>query len=127
MPLAQSLAGAHPNVLGHRPDPPGGPMPVACALVHQTMSAPVKHALAAIVVLAAFVPAFPAFPAADDTVVRPIHRVDPEFPRWAFRAGVNHGIVSARLTVDADGRVTAVEIVHAEPQHLFDQAVAQAL
>ncbi len=102
-------------------------MPVSCALVHQTMSAPVKHALAAIVVLAAFVPAFPAFPAADDTVVRPIHRVDPEFPRWAFRAGVNHGIVSARLTVDADGRVTAVEIVNAEPKHLFDEAVARAL
>ena len=86
-----------------------------------------KNVLAAIVVLAAFVPAFPAFPAADDGAVRPTHRVDPEFPRWAFRAGVNHGIVSARVTVDADGRVTSVEIINAEPKRLFDEAVVQAL
>jgi protein TonB len=86
-----------------------------------------KHALAAIVLVAAFAPAFPAFPAPDSAAVRPIHRVDPEFPRWAFRAGVNRGIVSARVTVDADGRVTTVEIVNAEPKRLFDEAVVQAL
>ena len=86
-----------------------------------------RNALAAIVVLAAFAPAFPAFSAADNATVRPVHRIDPEFPRWAFRAGVNRGVVSARVTVDADGRVTAVEIVNAEPKRLFDEAVVQAL
>jgi len=86
-----------------------------------------KQALAALVVTAAFVPAFPAYPAADTDSVRPIHRVEPEFPRWAHRAGAERGTVNARLTLDADGRVTDVQIMSAEPKRVFDSAVIQAL
>ncbi|MBC8023115.1 MAG: energy transducer TonB [Burkholderiales bacterium] len=57
----------------------------------------------------------------------PNHRVDPEFPRLALKTGVERGLVTARLTLDADGKVTQVDIVQAEPRRIFDQAVLQAL
>jgi len=86
-----------------------------------------KFAVAALFALAAIAPANSALAATDDAVARPVHRVEPQFPRWAFRAGADHGVVIARLTVDADGTVTHVEIVKAEPQRLFDEAVVKAL
>jgi protein TonB len=57
----------------------------------------------------------------------PIHRVDPEFPGEAVRAGAQRGRVTARLTLDASGKVTHVEIVDALPRRLFDRAVLEAL
>ena len=86
-----------------------------------------KQVLTALIVIAAFAPAFPAFPAAESGSVRPIERVDPEFPRSAIRAGAQRGIVTARLTLDGNGRVDAVEIVSADPKGLFDGAVVEAL
>ena len=86
-----------------------------------------KHVLTALVVIAAFAPAFPAFPAAESGSVRPVQRVDPEFPRSAIRAGAQRGNVTARLTLDADGSVASVEIVSSDPKDLFDGAVVEAL
>ena len=86
-----------------------------------------KRTIAGVAVLAAVFCALPALAATDDASVRPLHRVDPEFPRFAFRSGVSHGVVSARVTLDAGGRVTAVEVVKAEPKRDFDEAVVQAL
>jgi protein TonB len=57
----------------------------------------------------------------------PNHRVDPEFPRSALKAGTERGTVTARMTLDSDGNVTQVDIVQAEPRRIFDQAVMQAL
>jgi len=57
----------------------------------------------------------------------PIHRVDPEFPGEAVRAGAQRGRVTARMTLDASGKVTNVEIVDALPRRLFDRAVLKAL
>ena len=59
--------------------------------------------------------------------VEPSHRVEPEFPRAALRAGAERGVVTARMTLDAEGKVTQVDIVQSEPRRLFDQAVTQAL
>jgi len=57
----------------------------------------------------------------------PVTREVPDFPREAVNAGVAQGSVRARLTVDAAGRVTAVDIVDAQPRRVFDRAVMRTL
>ncbi|MGE5615773.1 MAG: TonB family protein [Bacillota bacterium] len=59
--------------------------------------------------------------------LRPVYKVDPEFPSEAARAGAVRGKVVARMTLDASGKVTNVEIVDALPRRLFDHAVQRAL
>jgi periplasmic protein TonB len=53
-----------------------------------------------------------------------ISRVEPAFPRTAE---VDRGTVRARLTVNATGAVTNVEIVEANPPRVFDRNVRAAL
>jgi periplasmic protein TonB len=53
-----------------------------------------------------------------------ISRVEPAFPR---AAEVDRGTVRARLTVNATGAVTNVEIVEATPPRVFDRNVRSAL
>jgi len=57
----------------------------------------------------------------------PVSRVDPEFPREAISAGADSGKVKARMTIDASGEVTRVEIIEANPRRLFDRAVVKTL
>ncbi|MFZ3322762.1 MAG: energy transducer TonB [Usitatibacter sp.] len=57
----------------------------------------------------------------------PVSRVDPEFPREAISAGADTGKVKARMTIDATGEVTRVEIIEANPRRLFDRAVVKTL
>jgi protein TonB len=73
--------------------------------------------------------AAPAPPNTSTTAAIPklISRVDPDFPREAMQAGVDQGIVKARMTLDAAGGVTRVEIVDANPRRVFDRAVTRAL
>ncbi len=59
--------------------------------------------------------------------IAPNHRVEPEFPRSALKAGSERGVVTARMTLDSGGNVTQVDIVKADPRRIFDQAVMQAL
>jgi TonB family protein len=66
-------------------------------------------------------------PAAPSSVARLVTRVDPEFPREATLAGADRGSVKARLTIDAAGNVTQVEVVEAIPRRIFDRAVVRAL
>jgi protein TonB len=56
-----------------------------------------------------------------------VSRVDPDFPREAVQAGADHGNVKARMTLDANGNVTRVEVVEANPRRIFDRAVVRAL
>ena len=65
--------------------------------------------------------------AAPSPVMRLVSRVEPDFPPEAYRAGVDRGTVKARMTVDAAGGVTNVEIVEANPRRVFDRAVSRAL
>jgi protein TonB len=58
---------------------------------------------------------------------RLITRVDPDFPREAVVAGVDQGNVRARMTLDASGNVTRVEVLDANPRRVFDRAVVRAL
>ena len=56
-----------------------------------------------------------------------IKKVPPEFPPEAVKKGISAGSVKAKLTIEADGKVSAVEIVEAEPKRVFDRAVKAAL
>jgi protein TonB len=55
-----------------------------------------------------------------------IHRVEPKLPPEAARENIS-GIVTARLTIDAQGRVTNVDVVHARPRRVFERSVIEAL
>jgi protein TonB len=81
-----------------------------------------KPAAAAILALALSLGATSAF--ADLT---PISRVEPEFPREANIAGVEKGLVRARMTVDSSGEVSRVEILDAAPRRVFERAVIKTL
>ncbi len=76
-------------------------------------------------------PAPPPPPALQKPAVRrgivPIEREDPVYPREAIRAGISKGRVVARVQIDEQGNVTDVIIVSADPPHVFDRAVKNAL
>jgi protein TonB len=82
-----------------------------------------KRSISGLILGAALAVALPSL--AND--IRPVHRVDPEFPSEAVKAGATKGKVTARMTLDAAGKVTNVEIVDAIPRRLFDRAVSRAL
>ncbi len=56
-----------------------------------------------------------------------IKKVPPEFPSEAAKKGISAGSVKAKLITEADGKVSDVEIVEAEPKRVFDRAVKAAL
>jgi len=74
--------------------------------------------------LCATVVALPSLAAGDAEVVT---KVEPEFPREAVQAGVDKGLVKARMTVDGTGEVTRVEVLDAQPRRIFDRAVVKTL
>lgn len=57
----------------------------------------------------------------------PVSRIDPEFPREAISAGADAGKVRAKMTIDASGEVSRVEIIEANPRRIFDRAVVKTL
>jgi periplasmic protein TonB len=56
-----------------------------------------------------------------------VAREQPEFPRDALRQGVEAGTVRARLTIGANGDVTKVTVLQAQPPRVFDRAVTSSL
>jgi len=56
-----------------------------------------------------------------------VKKVPPEFPSEAVKKGISAGSVKAKLFIEADGKVSDVEIVEAEPKRVFDRAVKAAL
>ena len=60
-------------------------------------------------------------------VPKVVKKVPPDFPREAAQKGISTGVVKAKLSIDANGSVTDVEILEAEPKRVFDRAVKQAL
>ncbi len=57
----------------------------------------------------------------------PVTREPVEFPREAVKAGVDKGEVKVKVTVDASGNVTDVQIVEAKPPRIFDRAVRSSV
>ncbi len=56
-----------------------------------------------------------------------VKKIPPEFPPEAVRKSISSGEVKAKLTIGADGKVTNVEIVDANPKRVFDKATIAAL
>lgn len=56
-----------------------------------------------------------------------LKKVPPEFPAEASKRGVSAGFVKVKLIIEADGKVSGVEILEAEPKRVFDKAVLAAL
>ncbi len=52
--------------------------------------------------------------------------VQPVFPAAATQAGVTEGLVSARISIGTDGKVSQVEIIKSKPTKLFDKEVIAA-
>jgi|SRR5262252_7433738 len=67
-----------------------------------------------------------AFAAHAETLT-PVSRVEPEFPREAVSAGADSGKVRAKMTIDASGEVSRVEILEANPRRVFDRTVVRTL
>ena len=57
----------------------------------------------------------------------PVTREPVEFPREAVKAGVDKGEVKVKVTIDATGNVTDVQILEARPQRIFDRAVRTSM
>ena len=83
---------------------------------------PLLRSAGALLLALALVP--PA--AADPKLVR---KVPPEFPEEATRRNITDGTLKARLTIDGQGAVTAVQIVDAVPPKakVFNDAAVAAL
>ncbi|MBV8467227.1 MAG: TonB family protein [Burkholderiales bacterium] len=71
--------------------------------------------------------AAPAAKPAGAPNTKPIFREQPQFPSEAAREGVDSGSVKARMSVDASGHVTKVEILEARPRRVFERSVTAAL
>ena len=56
-----------------------------------------------------------------------VKKVPPEFPAEATKKGISTGVVKAKLSIEADGKVSDVEILEAEPKRIFDRSVKAAL
>lgn len=53
--------------------------------------------------------------------------VHPDFPLKAARQGIEKGYVEARLHVDDEGEVTAIDVTRSYPTGAFDRAATGAL
>lgn len=65
-------------------------------------------------------------PAGHDKAATPLVRIEPKYPPAAARDGIN-GWVRLRFNIGADGRVTDVKVLAAEPRRVFDQEAMRAL
>lgn len=92
------------------------------------VAAPPSPAAPANNVVASAAPsARPAAPQESPAAINVISRAQPEFPREALRQGIESGTVRARLTISANGEVTNVAILQAQPARVFDRSVQTAL
>ena len=86
-----------------------------------------EHRLTVAARLASAAPQAVPVPAATLPKLVPVSREAPEFPREAIAQGVARGTVKVRLTVDAQGHVSDVDILDASPHRVFDRAVRNTL
>jgi protein TonB len=66
-------------------------------------------------------------PAHAQSARKAVSREAPAFPSDALDDGVDSGSVKVRLSVAADGSVTNVDILEANPKGYFEKAVKRAL
>ena len=111
---ARALTAIDPIPAPTQPTVNAAPVATAAPMTQPAMSAPSPPA-AFRVASSASVPLLPTS-----------HEV-PAFPAEAAQAGISAGNVRAVLSIDAEGNVTAVRVVDARPQGVFDRAVRETL
>ena len=67
-----------------------------------------------------------AAPAVQEPTLKVLSSVQPKFPKSAALDGVTSGLVTAKLHIEVDGRVSKVDILTAAPKQYFDRAVIAA-
>jgi protein TonB len=69
----------------------------------------------------------PAYYSEHDLVILPqsLHQIEPIYPAEADRQGLS-GKVHLRLKLEADGRVSNIEVLSATPPGVFDESALQA-
>ena len=67
-----------------------------------------------------------AMPAQAEPELKPIKRVEPEYPTDALRARTE-GFVEMEFTVSASGAVESVSVVNARPSRTFEKAAVRAV
>ena len=82
-----------------------------------------KPAEAAPVVAAAPAPAAQKAAEPERIALRLLNSIQPKYPATAARAGVTEGVVSAKIHIEPDGKVSQVEILKARPPRYFDKEV----
>jgi len=65
--------------------------------------------------------------AAEVAALKVISSVQPKYPSNAAREGILEGVVSARIHIETDGRVSQVEILKANPNRYFGKEVIAAV
>lgn len=58
--------------------------------------------------------------------LKPIKRVEPQYPPEAARAGTT-GFVEVEFVVDPSGKVASVSVVNAKPTRTFEQSAVRAV
>jgi protein TonB len=58
--------------------------------------------------------------------LKPIKRVEPQYPPEAARSGTT-GFVEVEFTVDPAGKVASVSVVNAKPTRTFESAAVRAV
>jgi protein TonB len=122
-PVASALPDPAPVATAANPLPARTPAP---AVVSANVPAPPATSTPAPVQIAAASPSVLPSRAQPRALV-PLSRESPAFPREALTAGVDKGVVRARLSIDASGRVASVEIVDSQPRRVFDRTVSRTL
>jgi len=128
-PSAPAVAtrGLSPAPAAKTPEPAvASPAPAVAPAPAPAAEAPAKTLVAAAAPAAAEATK-PSAPAATERALKIVQREEPGFPREAILAGVGKGTVKARLTVDASGSVTKVDILEANPRRVFDREVQRTL
>jgi len=69
----------------------------------------------------------PVKPLSGPVQLRPLKHDPPQFPGRALRFHISEGRVLARVWVNAEGKVEQVDIVKANPPHIFEDEVKRAL
>ncbi|MCH8619228.1 energy transducer TonB [Undibacterium sp. TS12] len=72
------------------------------------------------------VAAAPAPAPVENLTLKVLSSVQPKYPGGAVRAGVTNGVVTARIHIETDGKVSQVDIVKANPPKHFDKEVIAA-
>ena len=105
------------------PPPAAGPPPAAPAAPAAPPPAPAAPAPAATITSSVDLTYYGARDL--DVQPRPLHKIEPDYPEAADRQQLS-GTLRLQLRLEADGRISDVEVVSATPPGVFDESAIKA-